>query len=89
MLDRIAVLTALTLLAPATLAGGAGMPMTSGMSTAQMANDSDVLFMESASISNLTEIATSRLALQRGSNAAVHAFAQHMITEHTRAPSSA
>ncbi|MFC4638894.1 DUF4142 domain-containing protein [Deinococcus hohokamensis] len=85
MFNRVAVLTALTLLAPATLAGGAGMPMTAGMSTAQMTNDSDVLFMEVATMSNLAEISTSRLALQRSSNAAVRAYAQRMITEHTKA----
>lgn len=41
--------------------------------------------MESATISNLTEIATSRLALQRSTNPAVRAFAQRMIVEHTMA----
>jgi len=55
------------------------------VSTAQVSNDSDVLFMEIMTMSNLTEILTSRLALQKSSNAAVRAFAQQMITEHTRA----
>ncbi|ACO45154.1 DUF4142 domain-containing protein [Deinococcus deserti] len=86
MLKPVSVLLALTLMTPTTLAGGAGMPpMTAGMSTAQMSNNSDVLFMESATISNLTEIATSRLALQRSTNPAVRAFAQRMIAEHTMA----
>ncbi|GGK38356.1 hypothetical protein GCM10008955_35330 [Deinococcus malanensis] len=86
MSKRLSLLLALTLFTPTTLAGGAGAPpMTAGMSTAQMTNNSDVLFMESATISNLSEIATSRLALQRSTNAAVRAYAQRMITEHTMA----
>lgn len=41
--------------------------------------------MEVMTMSNLAEIQTSRLALQKSSNAQVRAFAQMMITEHTRA----
>jgi len=75
---------ALSLLPSALAGGAAGAPM-GPVSTAQVSNDSDVLFMEIMTMSNLTEILTSRLALQKSSNAAVRAFAQQMITEHTRA----
>ncbi len=76
---------ALSLLLPSAVAGGAAQAPLGRVSTAQVSNDTDVLFMEVASMSNLTEITTSRLALQRSSNAAVRAYAQRMITEHTRA----
>ena len=36
-------------------------------------------------MSNLTEIQTSQLALQKSSNQSVRTYAQQMITEHTRA----
>lgn len=71
---------------PITLPGGDGMlPVTAGMSTAQMNNTSDMLFIESATITNLTEIATSRLTLQRSTDPAVPAVAQRMIAEYTMA----
>ncbi|EYB67575.1 hypothetical protein DEIPH_ctg035orf0016 [Deinococcus phoenicis] len=76
---------AFSLVLPTALAGGmAGMPM-GPVSTAQVSNDTDVLFMEVMTMSNLAEIQTSRLALNRSSSAAVRAFAQEMITAHTRA----
>ncbi len=75
----------LALCVPTSLAGGAQNTPMAAMSTAQMSNDTDVLFMEVMTMSNLTEIQTSRLALQKTSNARVRAFAQEMITEHTRA----
>ncbi len=53
----------LALSAPHAVAGGAGQPPVGAMSTAQMSNDTDVLFMEVMTISNLTEIQTSQLAL--------------------------
>ena len=59
--------------------------MTRGMLTAQMSNDTDVLFMETATMSNLAEIATSRLALQKSADPAIRAFAQMMISDHTKA----
>lgn len=81
-----ALLTTLVLLLPTASAGGAGPAvMMPGMSTAQTSNDTDVLFMETATMSNLAEIATSRLALQKSGDAKVRAFAQMMITEHTKA----
>lgn len=49
--------------------------MTSGVSTAQTSTNTDVLFMEVAGMSNLAEIATSRLALRKSGNAAVRAYA--------------
>ncbi|CAM3936888.1 DUF4142 domain-containing protein [Deinococcus frigens] len=82
----VALLTSLVLLLPTASAGGAGpAAMTPGISTAQTSNDTDVLFMETATMSNLAEIATSRLALQKSGNTAVRAFAQMMITDHTKA----
>lgn len=84
---KSAVVTGLLLTSPtAAQAGGAGMAaMPTGMSTAQTSNDTDVLFMEVATMSNLTEIKTSQLALQKSSNTAVRDFAQKMIAEHTKA----
>ncbi|WP_216324175.1 DUF4142 domain-containing protein [Deinococcus aestuarii] len=78
--------TALSLVIPAALAGGAeGQQPVGPVTTAQVSNDTDVLFMEVASMSNLTEITTSQLALQKSTNQNVRAYAQQMITEHTRA----
>lgn len=80
------LLTTLALGLPVATAGGAGpAAMAPSMTTAQTSNDTDVLFMEAATMSNLAEIATSRLALQKSGNAAVRAYAQKMITEHTKA----
>lgn len=86
-MKRTLILSALTLslaLPTAAVAGGAAGPL-GPVSTAQVSNDTDVLFMEVATMSNLTEIQTSRLALQKSSNAQVRAFAQMMITMHTQA----
>ncbi|WP_234009069.1 DUF4142 domain-containing protein [Deinococcus sp. NW-56] len=86
-IKRTLILSALTLslaLPTAAVAGGAADPL-GPVSTAQVSNDTDVLFMEVMTMSNLTEIQTSRLALQKSSNAEVRAYAQQMITEHTRA----
>ncbi|MFC5846793.1 DUF4142 domain-containing protein [Deinococcus petrolearius] len=80
------LLTALLTLLPATaLAGGAGAPPMGPVSTAQVTNNSNVLFMEVATMSNLAEIKTSQLALQKSTNPQVRAFAQEMITMHTQA----
>jgi putative membrane protein len=77
---------ALGLLVPAALAGAAqGQAPVGPVSTAQVSNDTDVLYMEVATMSNLTEITTSQLALRKSSDAKVRAYAQQMITEHTRA----
>ncbi|GGO33972.1 DUF4142 domain-containing protein [Deinococcus humi] len=81
-----ALLASLVLLLPTASAGGNDMGvMTPAVSTAQLSNDTDVLFMETATMSNLTEIATSRLALQKSSDPNVRAFAQMMIDDHTKA----
>lgn len=72
-------------------AGGSGAPLaqgnpqTSGVTTADTSNNTDILAMEVSTMSNLTEILTSQLALQKSQNAAVRAYAQRMITEHTAA----
>ncbi|ANE42898.1 DUF4142 domain-containing protein [Deinococcus puniceus] len=81
----LALTTCLALCVPASLAGGAQNSPVAAVSTAQVSNDTDVLFMEVMTMSNLTEIQTSRLALQKSSNAEVRAFAQEMIVEHTKA----
>lgn len=80
-----ALMLSLALPSATALAGGMeGMPM-GPVSTAQVSNDSDVLFMEVMTMSNLTEITTSQLALKKSSNAEVRAFAQTMINHHTKA----
>ena len=80
-----ALMFSLSLPIATTLAGGMeGMPM-GPVSTAQVSNDSDVLFMEVMTMSNLTEIMTSQLALKKSSNAEVRSFAQTMINHHTKA----
>lgn len=85
-MKRTLMLSALTLslALPTAVAGGAAGPL-GPVSTAQVSNDTDVLFMEVMTMSNLTEIQTSRLALQKSSNAEVRAFAQMMIDHHTKA----
>lgn len=86
-MKRPLILSALSLslaLPTAAVAGGAAGPL-GPVSTAQVSNDTDVLFMEVATMSNLAEIQTSRLALQKSSNAQVRTFAQMMITMHTQA----
>lgn len=80
------ILTAVLAIFPATaLAGGAGAPPVGPVSTAQVTNNTNVLFMEVATMSNLTEIRTSQLALQKSTNPQIRAFAQDMITMHTQA----
>jgi putative membrane protein len=80
------LLASVSLLLPGAVAGGNDMgAMTAGMSTAQTTSNTDVLFMETATMSNLAEITTSRQALQKSGNTAVRDFAQKMITDHTRA----
>ncbi|BAY20445.1 outer membrane protein [Calothrix sp. NIES-2100] len=44
---------------------------------------SDIEFMNQAAQSDLTEIQTSQLALQKSQNKSVRNFAQHMIQQHT------
>lgn len=85
---RVLLYAALSLMPALSLAqaGAAGAPTPMGpVSTAMTSNDSDVLMMEVLAVSNLTEIRTSQLALQRSGNAQIRAFAQTMITEHTAA----
>ncbi|THF69049.1 DUF4142 domain-containing protein [Deinococcus sp. Arct2-2] len=81
----LALTTCLALCVPASMAGGAQNMPSGGMSTAQTSNDTDVLFMEVMSMSNLTEIQTSELALKKSSSASIKAYAQEMITAHTKA----
>lgn len=42
-------------------------------------------FVQQASLANLTEIETSKVALERSKNTDVRAFAQKMVDEHTSA----
>ncbi|GAB1538337.1 hypothetical protein NUACC21_09960 [Scytonema sp. NUACC21] len=51
--------------------------------TRSQANNLDQQFVTQAAQSDLTEIQTSRLALQRSQNQAVRKYAQRMIQEHT------
>lgn len=85
-----------TVLLAATLALSTLMPAVAGGAEAQAqarpgainpdaTNDSTVLFMDRGSMANLAEITTSQLALQKSQNADVRAYAQRMITDHTRA----
>lgn len=88
MQKRTLMLAAALGLSTFAFAGGAGVPdpaVQGPMSTAQMSNDSDILAMEVLTMSNLAEITTSQLALQKSQNAAVRQYAQMMITEHTAA----
>ena len=59
-------------------AGGSGMGMNA---SASMMTDANVAAVAHAS--NMDEIQTSQLALQRSQNAQVRQFAQMMVTEHT------
>ncbi len=45
-------------------------------------NDNDRSFIIKASISNTAEVGTATIAINKATNAAVKAFAYHMITEH-------
>ncbi len=46
---------------------------------------SKMMFVQKATVSNLFEIQTSQLALQRSQSNDVKAFAQQMVTDHTKA----
>ncbi|MDB5043972.1 MAG: hypothetical protein JWQ08_22 [Deinococcus sp.] len=81
----LALTTCLALCVPASVAGGAQNTPMAAMSTAQTSNDTDVLFMEVMTMSNLTEIQTSELALKKTSSPSVKAYAQEMIAVHTKA----
>lgn len=85
-----------TVLLVTTLAFSTLMPAFAGGSEAQAqarpgainpdaTNDSAILFMDRGSMANLAEITTSQLALQKSQNADVRAYAQRMITDHTKA----
>jgi predicted outer membrane protein len=53
--------------------------------TSQMQANVDMLFVATATMSNAFEVESSRLALQRSSDAALKKYAQKMIDEHTKA----
>ncbi|MBB6099253.1 putative membrane protein [Deinobacterium chartae] len=57
--------------------------MMGGPSISDLTNDSNLLWMDATSMSNLAEIETSRLALGKSQNPAVRGFAQKMIDHHT------
>lgn len=84
-MKKVLLTAALVLLPSFALAGGAGAAPMGPVSTAQVTNNTNVLFMEVATMSNLTEVKTSQLALQKSTNPQVRAFAQQMITMHTQA----
>ena len=74
MIRKFAIATSIVLVM-GTLAGCAG----------PVKDDRAADFVQKASVANLFEIKTSELALQRAVNPEVKAFAQQMITDHTRA----
>ncbi len=88
MITRFAVaLAAATLIAtPALAAGTAASPAGTGDSAAAGTAMVDTeTFVVNVPSSNAFEIESSKLALQKGSVAAVKTFAQHMIDDHTKA----
>jgi len=87
MNNRLALVTtlALTLLTPAMAGGAQGTTAAATVPTALASNSPDVLWMDATSTSNLTEIMTSQLALQKSANANVRTYAQRMIADHTKA----
>lgn len=48
-------------------------------------SNNDRTFMQQASVSNTAEVGTGSLAVSKATNAAVKAFAQAMVAEHTKA----
>ena len=48
---------------------------------------SDNIFLKKIAVSNMTEIESSKLALEQSQNTALKTFAQHMIDDHTEAGS--
>lgn len=57
-------------------------------STAKAATDDDKKFLATAAQSDQNEIALSQLAEQKATNPAVKAFAEKMVTEHTKMSAS-
>lgn len=69
----------------AVLLSGCAMNSGMGMAPGTMATATDSrTFMNMAHSTNMFEIESSRLALQRSNNQFVRAFAQRMITDHSR-----
>ncbi|HEV7718600.1 MAG TPA: DUF4142 domain-containing protein [Arsenicitalea sp.] len=60
-------------------------PASNAMAGAAMANPSPQQFATTAGVSNLFEIASSKVALSKAQNADVKTFAQRMIDDHTKA----
>jgi predicted outer membrane protein len=65
-----------------TTVGLSALGQTNQTSTANQ--NVDRLFLEAASGSNAFEVESSRIVVEKGSNAALKTFAQKMITDHTR-----
>jgi putative membrane protein len=59
-----------------------GAAAASGMAGSGTISDQDKQFIQQASLSDYTEITFSQLALQKGSDPKVKAYAQKMITDH-------
>lgn len=67
--------------APASQSDNLSQP--SGQRSSNALSEFDRRFMEQAAQSDMTEIMTSRLALERSSNPQVQAYAQRMVEQHT------
>lgn len=71
------------LLAP--FAAGAAEPMKPSTAGKLLIDDDTKEFFDAAASANLLEVEASRLALQRAQDPEIKAFAQQMVTDHTKA----
>jgi len=68
----------------ATGGSGSGEPATTGSTPAATITASDRTFLENAARTNLAEIEASRAAAERATTAALRAFAETMLRDHTK-----
>lgn len=83
-LSSIALLAALTVVSPAFAQDAAKPADTAAQSTAMTVTDPQQ-FADKATISNMFEIESSKVALEMATGDDAKAFAQHMIDDHTKA----
>jgi predicted outer membrane protein len=83
-LSSIALLAALTVTSPA-FAQDAAKPADTATQSAAMAVTDPQQFAEKATVSNMFEIESSKVALEKATGEEAKAFAQHMIDDHTKA----
>ena len=67
------------------LVGVAAMATVATIAFAQRAPAEDATFVNKAAIAGMTEVQASKVALEKSTDASVKAFAQHMITDHSKA----